>query len=80
MRTPKEYTIQGHKKYKTITLLPLPNSSNWQIMFDGVVRYNQNEFSLAEALEHVETWRKQYVVVEVEAKPLAKQRVKKGVE
>lgn len=65
MRSTKHYKIDGHKKYKAIDLVPIPNSSQWKIMFDGRHAYNQNEFSLVEALEHVETWRKQYVVTEV---------------
>lgn len=63
MRKDKHYTIKGHKKYKAITLHPAVRG--WEIWFDGKVAYNENTFSLSEALEHVETWRKQYSVVEV---------------
>ena len=75
MRKDKNFTIKGHKKYSNITLHPLPNSSNWQIWFNGRVAYNGNEFSLSEALEHVDTWRRQYTVTEEGWAPLSRSRL-----
>lgn len=63
VKTSQYFTITGHKTLSDIELRPIFGSrSMWNIYFNGALAYGGHRFNYQQALEHLNTFRKQYSV------------------